>query len=171
MRCNGLERCVATRCAAGAPVACDDSNECTTDACAESGPMMCTSTAIAGCRRVAVQSGNYTLTPRLMHQCQDELFKETVLDLNVASVRIDANAASTTVAGMPALLGGGPVTGGRFSVLGTIPGMCITTLTLSGSFTDETHFTGQLALGFVGPWCQVTNCEARNITVSGARAP
>lgn len=133
--------------------------------------MMCAFTAVAGCRRVAVQSGNYALTPRLTHQCQDELFKESVLDLNVASVRIDATAAATTVMGMPVPLSGAAVLGGRFSALGTIPGMCITTLTLSGNFTDETHFTGQLALGFLGAWCQVTSCEARTITVSGARAP
>ena len=49
--------------------------------------------------------------------------------------------------------------------------MCITTVTLAGTFSDETHFTGQVSLAFLGSWCAVTNCEARSIMVSGARAP
>lgn len=162
---------MASRCVDGAPIVCNDANECTTDACPESGAMMCTFTPIAGCRRVTPQSGNYTLTPRLAHQCQDELFSEDVVNFNLASIRLDATPTSVTFTGGPVPLVGGAVTGGAFRATGTVPGMCITTLTLSGTFSDETRFTGQLALAFLGTWCQVTSCEARTIMVSGVRAP
>ncbi len=41
--CNGVERCLATGCAAGEPVRCDDGVGCTVDACDE-GMRRCTST-------------------------------------------------------------------------------------------------------------------------------
>jgi hypothetical protein len=145
-------------------------NECTMDVCSESGAM-CSSTPIAGCRRVAVQSGNYTLTPRVTHQCQDELFKEPVLSLDLATVRIDANASGTTVTGGPVPLTGPAVTGGMLRVSGTVSGLCLATITLTATFSEETRFSGHVALAFLGSWCSVTNCEARTIPVSGVRSP
>jgi hypothetical protein len=168
-RCNGTERCLSGRCMSGETVRCDDSNPCTDDTCVETGAMACTHTPTAACMMSGPppRSGTYTVSPVASYRCVDEATQVDVVNLMLNSVVVSATTTSLTIRNGTLTLSGPAVSGGMFSVRATVGTDCVGMFTLSGRFTDDTHFTGTLAMRFSGStWCVFTTCEDQTRTVN-----
>jgi hypothetical protein len=170
-RCNGVERCVEFGCVAGMAANCDDSDACTVDTCSETGTM-CAHMRNPSCMGSgSPRSGQYTLSPGLAYHCEalPPLRKE-VVRFDLSFVQITVTPSGITVLGGPAMMTGGPVSGGMFSASGSVAGDCVETYTLAGRFTDATHFTGTFSMMFAGFSCGITNCMNGSFPVSGTLA-
>jgi hypothetical protein len=167
MRCNGVEMCSETGCRGGMPANCDDGDACTVDACVESGAQMCTHTRDMSCMTSMIRSGQYNITPALMYMCSVEITKMVVVNVNVTEFQFIVTASGLTVTGGPTTMTGPAPTGRMFSVSGTVVGDCAETFTLTGTFSDATHFTGIFTINFAGLTCFLTNCSRQERTVMG----
>ncbi len=168
--CTGVERCSGElACVAGTTVNCDDSNPCTVDACSESS-MGCTHTMDPACS-TNVHSGIYDLAPAPAYSCAFGLYA-----LNVPTLMFAISGGTLTVTGAPATMTSAAPTGTMFAVTGTNPGQagagCDEVYSLTGTFSDATHFSGTFSVDFLEPGMTTAcdplfECSMRSFTVTG----
>ena len=75
------------------------------------------------------------------------------VDFDIQSWSFVLGPDALTVLGGPATMTGPPVecqAGNQFTVSGSLPGTCVETYTLTGTFIDADHFQGTFVAAFVG---------------------
>jgi len=139
--CDGVERCMGGRCAAGTAMDCSDNDPCTGDVCNET-MMRCDHPPVSPCGG-AVMSGTYALSPAPMYMCGAGGLGP------ISSIMLSSTATGVTVTGFPAMLSGPPQNMGMFTASGRESrGSCTWVYTVSGSFTMPNRFTGSWNVSF-----------------------
>lgn len=185
--CNGAEVCMPEfGCApAESPRACDDSEACTVDSCDATTDMCvfrCDPTLGAACAAMcpppaAGCSGTFNLTGTTMGSCASFTsfdFSQVVFENADGVLSVRARSYTTT----PPLAGGlilsdavAPVCP-EFDAAVTITGDCAETYRLTGTFTDDDHFTGTLSWSYSpADLCDFICGGPGSSSVSGTRAP
>jgi hypothetical protein len=136
--CDGVERCMGGRCAAGTAADCSDNDPCTGDVCNEA-MMRCDHPPVSPCGG-ALTSGTYTLSPPIMYRCPSYSLGP------IASVTITVSASNVQVSGFPAPLSGPRPAAGMFAVTGRDVSGNTFELSLQGNFTETTMFTGAFSV-------------------------
>jgi hypothetical protein len=190
--CNGREVCEPEFGCADAPVPanCSDTDVCTLNERCDATADMCTfdcdrtNAACAthvGCETTAPAcSGRFTLSPGPSARCAFGM-----VTYNLSTITMTNTAGFITVMPSSSSFGSMSDTSGTacpsFTAVGGVPGACAETYTLTGTFTDDDHFTGMWTATFVdtegvgacdnpfppyGPLC-----PDQSIAVTGTRAP
>lgn len=165
-RCNGVERCVEFGCVAGTAANCDDMDACTVDTCSETGTM-CSHAMNPTCMGM-VRSGIFTVATPGRYNCAGG-------QVNVVFERFLFSVSGSNLTVTPAPMGPamtGTIAGSMFNVRyqNGMPDLftCAEIYSLTGTFTDSTHFTGTYSLTFLpAETCALARCGAQSFTVMG----
>ncbi len=179
--CNGTETCDAKfGCMPGAPPACNDSDTCTIDTC-DSALGRCVFTcdrsmpACAdepGCETASTScTGAFTVTPASPARC----VAGAAPNLSTTTFSFDGVVLTVTdsAAAFPDLTDVVEPACPSFVATVTVEGGCREIYTLTGTFSDDDHFTGEFQAEYVnvdGISCLLGGCSALYTTpVSGTR--
>lgn len=132
--CDGVERCMGGRCAAGTAMDCSDNDPCTGDVCNEA-MTRCDHPPVSPCGG-SVMSGTYALNPPIMYRCPSYSLGP------ISSVTLEVSATGVTVTGLPVPLTGPRPPGGMFSATGRDVAGNTFELSFQGNFTAANQFTG-----------------------------
>jgi hypothetical protein len=132
----------------------------------DGGDLACTGSCdfdTAGCTSSWNPSGTYTVSPAIDFSCAYGLvtLDVSLLLFNDTGVLLYADMGSCVMQGTSSI-------GSRtFDISCTLPGTCAETYSLTGSFTDDDHWTATMTATFVGSLC--LDCTNQSWDVTGSR--
>jgi hypothetical protein len=117
------------------------------------------------------RDGTYAIAPPFDFQC---FFGN--LRVNFRNLIFTTAGGALTVEGAPTLMTQRPPPAGNaFSVAGAVLGVppfnCDEFYSLTGTFSDDTHWCGTFVIDFAGPACGIAACSRASFDICGTRAP